>query len=102
MKPPQGKKPQQASHSRSSQEPRSTQGTEQAHTPSWLPGPLAAACPGASVSALRPLEDTFHSAASGILLKLEFYQNARMMNPSVTPQLSESAFLHPFSNSWAP
>ena len=53
----------------------------------------AAACPAASVSALRPLEATLHSAASGFLFQLESYRMASRTSPSVTPQLSHSQIL---------
>ena len=53
----------------------------------------AAACPGASVSALRPLEVTLHTAATRILFHSEFYPMAPLSSASLTPQLSESQIL---------
>ena len=53
----------------------------------------AAACPGASVSALRPLEVTLHAAATRILFHSELYPTAPLSSASLTPQLSESQVL---------
>ena len=53
----------------------------------------AAACPGASVSALRPLEVTLHTAATRILFPSEFYPMAPLSSASLTRQLSESQIL---------
>ena len=53
----------------------------------------AAACPGASVSALRPLEVTLHTAATRIMFHSEFYIMAPLSSASLTPQLSESQIL---------
>lgn len=53
----------------------------------------AATCPGASVSALCPLEVTLHAAATRILFHSEFYPMAPLSSASLTPQLSESQIL---------
>ena len=53
----------------------------------------SAACPGASVSALSPLEVTLHTAATRILFPSEFYPMAPLPSASLTLQLSESQIL---------
>ena len=44
-----------------------------------------AACPGASVSAHRPLEATLHTTATMVLFQSESYPLAPMTIPSVNP-----------------
>ena len=57
------------------------------------PWTTAAACPGAPVSAFRPLEAALHTAAKKTLLKLESDLIAPMTSPSVVSQLSQSQIL---------